>query len=69
LGGQTDKLNEKRDDKRSAAFNPQVTTPRRGFTDVGLHTGGHARDTSWPEERKREREKERKYAGISLASY
>jgi hypothetical protein len=25
-----------------------LTTPRGGFTDVGLHTGGHARDTSWP---------------------
>lgn len=23
------------------------TKPRGGFTDVGLHTGGHARDTSW----------------------
>ena len=65
-----------KNDKRSAAFNPQgnqktpsfiqaiisdaletlhtegevhpLTTPRGGFTDVGLHTGGHARDTSWP---------------------
>ena len=24
-----------------------LTNPRGGFTDVGLHTGGHARDTSW----------------------
>ena len=25
-----------------------VTPPRGGFTDVGLHTGGHKRSTSWP---------------------
>ena len=26
-----------------------VLTPARGgFTDVGLHTGGHARNTTWP---------------------
>jgi len=24
------------------------TPPHGGFTDVGIHTGGHARDTSWP---------------------
>jgi hypothetical protein len=24
------------------------TQPRGGFTDVGLHTGGHPRNTSWP---------------------
>ena len=23
------------------------TAPRGGFTDVGLHTGGHARNTAW----------------------
>ena len=25
-----------------------LTNPRGGFTDVGLHTGGVARDTAWP---------------------
>ena len=24
-----------------------LTNPRGGFTDVGVHTGGHARDTAW----------------------
>jgi hypothetical protein len=25
-----------------------LTPARGGFTDVGLHTGGHARNTAWP---------------------
>jgi len=25
-----------------------LTAPRGGFTDVGLHTGGSPRNTTWP---------------------
>ena len=30
------------------AFGKPNQTPRGGFTDVGLHTGGQERDTAWP---------------------
>jgi len=31
-----------------AGLDEGQTAPRGGFTDVGLHTGGHARSTTWP---------------------
>ena len=35
------------DNDEKALKDTPLTNPRGGFTDVGLHTGGHARDTSW----------------------
>ena len=41
------------DEKKLAEFldkppqNCLLTQARGGFTDVGLHTGGHARNTAW----------------------
>lgn len=35
-------------DPEAEAGKRNVTNPRGGFTDVGLHTGGERRNTAWP---------------------
>lgn len=35
-------------DPDTEAGKRNVTNPRGGFTDVGLHTGGERRNTAWP---------------------
>ena len=34
-------------DNEEEALESSLTNPRGGFTDIGLHTGGHTCDTSW----------------------